>query len=68
MATLVIAIFVFQLLKNPSNINLLKTHITEAAYRNLKEVLHSKYGLDVFVLDDKNEMRQLTDLIIEYFG
>ena len=67
-ATKVIAIVVFPMVKNPSNINLLKTHITEVAYRNLKEALHSKYGLDVFVLDDKNEMGQLTDLIIEYFG
>lgn len=64
--TKVIAIVVFPMEKNPSTKNAIKTHISEASYRNLRKSIQSRYNISVFILDD-NEINQLTELIEDYF-
>lgn len=65
--TKVIAIVVFPMEKNPSTKNAIKTHISEASYRNLRKSIQSRYNISVFILDDDNEINQLTELIEDYF-
>lgn len=66
--TKVIAIVVFPMEKNPSNKNLLKTHISETSYTALKQSMQNRYNINVFILDDDNEINQLIELIEEFFG
>ena len=66
--TKVIAIVVFPLGKTLSNKNLIKTHISNTSYSELKKSMQDRYGINVFILDDENEIEQLTGLIEDYFG
>ena len=66
--TKVIAIVVFPMEKNPSNKNLIKTHISETSYNSFKRSMQSRYNINVFILDDDNEIDQLTALIEDFFG
>ena len=54
--------------KNPSNKNLIKTHISETSYNIFKRSMQSRYNINVFILDDDNEINQLTALIEDFFG
>lgn len=66
--TKVIAIVVFPMEKNPSSKNLIKTHISETSYSRFKKSMQSRYNISVFILDNDNEIDQLTELIENFFG
>ncbi len=63
-----VAIVVFPLGKTLSNKNLIKTHISNTSYSELKKSMQDRYGINVFILDDENEIERLTGLIEDYFG